>query len=186
MHQEWGSIRIELLQGDLTEQKIDAIVNAANSALAGGGGVDGAIHRAAGPALMEQTRRRYPNGCPTGSAVATEAGNLPAKYVFHAVGPIWRGGEAGEEALLRSAVSSCLELAEEYHCQGIAFPAISTGAYNYPLDRAADAMLTTLIDAIPNLESVKCMRIVLFDRHALERFESVFASLTGSPPAPDD
>src|SRR5262245_20439834 len=102
--------RLELVQGDITAQEVDAVVNAANSALAGGGGVDGAIHRAAGPVLMQQTRARYPEGCPTGSAVATDAGNLKARHVFHAVGPVWRGGNAGEPEHLASAYRRCLEL----------------------------------------------------------------------------
>src|SRR5687767_13445840 len=108
MFRIYGTARLELVQGDITRQEVDAIVNAANSALAGGGGVDGAIHRAGGPSLMEETDRRYPEGCPTGSAVATAAGNLPAKFVFHAVGPRWKGGQKGESELLAGAFRRCL------------------------------------------------------------------------------
>src|SRR5262245_48826320 len=108
-----GQSWIELVQGDITAQRLDALVNAANSELAGGGGVDGAIHRAAGPAVMEETRTRYPLGCPPGDAVVTGAGRLPVRFIFHAVGPIWRGGQQGETDLLRSAYRRCLELAVE-------------------------------------------------------------------------
>ena len=139
---QFGACRLELVQGDIAQQEVDAIVNAANARLAGGGGVDGAIHRAAGPTLMNETRTKYPHGCPTGSAVATSAGHLPAKFVFHAVGPIWRGGVSGEAGLLISAQRRCLELAVEHACRSIAFPAISTGAYGYPVDLAAEASLT--------------------------------------------
>src|ERR1700730_18089648 len=138
--------RLELVQGDITAQEVDAIVNAANSALAGGGGVDGAIHRAAGPILMQQTRERFPDGCPTGEAVATDAGHLPARFVFHAVGPVWRGGSANEPDLLASAYRRCLELAVEHECASLAFPAISTGIYGYPKDLAAGVSLATIRD----------------------------------------
>ena len=123
----FNNARLELVQGDITAQQVDAIVNAANSALAGGGGVDGAMHRAGGPILMQQTRERYPQGCPPGQAVATDAGRLNARHVFHAVGPVWRGGSAGEPTLLASAYRRCLELALEHSCASVAFPAISTG-----------------------------------------------------------
>ena len=141
---QFGSCRIELALGDITGQQVDAIVNAANSQLAGGGGVDGAIHRAAGPLLMEETRAKFPDGCPTGSAVATSPGRLSVKFVFHAVGPVWRGGVAGEADLLASAYRRCLELAVEHSCRRIAFPALSTGAYGYPMDLAAERSLATV------------------------------------------
>src|SRR5688500_6657633 len=111
MRVQFGPCRLELTQGDITKQEVDAIANAANARLAGGGGVDGAIHRAAGPALMQETERLYPEGCPTGSAVATSAGKLKAKYVLHAVGPVWRGGLKGEPEELASAYRCCLDLA---------------------------------------------------------------------------
>src|SRR5262245_15827889 len=124
---------LELHQGDITLEAVDAIVNAANHALAGGGGVDGAIHDAGGPSIMEETARRYPKGCPTGSAVITSAGKLPARFVIHAVGPIWRGGNADEAELLEGAYWRSLELAAEHNCKSIALPALSTGAYGYPM-----------------------------------------------------
>lgn len=160
---QFGPCRIELVQGDITRQQVDAIVNAANHALMGGGGVDGAIHRAGGPTLMEETRTKYPDGCPTGSAVATTAGRLPAKYVFHAVGPIWRGGVAGEADLLASAYRRCLELAVEHSCRSIAFPAISTGVYGYPMDLAAENSLTTVREFLLKQQQPEMVRFVLFD-----------------------
>ena len=160
---QFGSCRVELAQGDITTQHVAAIVNAANSRLAGGGGVDGAIHRAAGPSLMEEARVKYPDGCPTGSAVATSAGRLPAKFVFHAVGPIWRGGVAGEADLLASAYRRCLELAVEHACRSIAFPAISTGVYGYPMDLAAERSLSAVREFLWQQQQPELVRFVLFD-----------------------
>jgi O-acetyl-ADP-ribose deacetylase (regulator of RNase III) len=128
--------KIVLHEGDITRLAVDAMANAANSALAGGGGVDGAIHRAAGPSLMQELRQY--GGCPTGSAVATGAGNLPAKFVFHAVGPIYRDGRHGEPELLAACYRACLALAEERGVRTLSFPAISTGVYGYPLREAAE------------------------------------------------
>lgn len=136
----WHGTRVLLLAGDITGVSVDAIVNAANSALAGGGGVDGAIHRAGGPTLMAELRARY-DGCPTGSAVVTGAGLLPAKWVVHAVGPVWRGGDSGEAESLASAYRSSLDRAAEQGAQSVAFPAISCGIYGYPLAEAADVAL---------------------------------------------
>src|SRR5215470_15186729 len=143
---EWSSAtgrRLTLQQGDITQVAADVIVNAANSALAGGGGVDGAIHRAGGPAIMRDLDaiRAREGGCPTGGAVATTAGTLPAKYVFHAVGPVYRDGRHGEPELLASCYRKCLELAEELDIETISFPAISTGVYGYPLKEAAGIAL---------------------------------------------
>ena len=163
MQVQFGSCRIELAQGDITGQPVDAIVNAANSRLAGGGGVDGAIHRAAGPSLMEETRLKFPEGCPTGSAVATSAGRLSAKFIFHAVGPIWRGGVAGEADLLASAYRRCLELAVEHSCRSIAFPALSTGAYGYPMDLAAERSLSAVREFLLEQQKPEVVRFVLFD-----------------------
>jgi O-acetyl-ADP-ribose deacetylase (regulator of RNase III) len=131
---------ILLQEGDITRIPVDAIVNAANSALAGGGGVDGAIHRAGGPGIMRELDeiRRQTGRCPTGSAVVTSAGNLPARYVFHAVGPVYRGGRHGEAELLASCYRKCLALAEEREVRTISFPAISTGVYGYPMEEAAE------------------------------------------------
>jgi len=174
---QFGSCRLELVQGDITEQEVDAIVNAANSRLAGGGGVDGAIHRAAGPTLLQQTKEQYPQGCPTGSAVATDAGNMKAKYVFHAVGPVWRGGQQKEPELLKSAYHKCLELAGDYQCQSIAFPAISTGVYGYPLDLSAKTSLTVARDFLLEHEQPHLIRLVLFDGGAYGAFAQVLESM---------
>jgi len=154
--------KLQLLQGDITEQQVDAIVNAANSHLGGGSGVDGAIHAAGGPAIMSDTDARYPEGCQTGTAVASTAGNLSAKYIFHAVGPIWRGGKEGEPALLQAAYRKCLQLAVEHNCQTIAFPAISAGAYGYPLDLAANVALKTVTDFQKWHKKPAEVRFVLF------------------------
>lgn len=141
---------IELLIGDITTVPADAIVNAANSALAGGGGVDGAIHRAGGPAVMADLERRYGRGrhCPTGSAVVSDAGDLPATWVIHAVGPIWRGGAAGEAELLASAYRTSLGLAAELGARTVSFPAISCGVYGYPVDLAAPLAIATVSDVL--------------------------------------
>ena len=171
----FGPGRIRLVQGDITHEEVDAIVNAANAHLAGGGGVDGAIHRAGGPRDGE-TRLRYPQGCPTGDAVATAAGKLRARYVFHAVGPVWRGGMQQESKLLASVYRRCLELAVEHECRSIAFPAISTGVYSYPTDLAADCSLKTvrdfLLDRLP-LEA----RFVLFDAGTYGAFARVLEGM---------
>ena len=137
---------VELVEGDITKQHVDAIVNAANSRLAGGGGVDGAIHRRGGPSIMEETDRLYPEGCPTGSAVISGAGKLPAKHVFTRWGRFGRGGRRGEADLLAGAHRRCLELAVEHDCRSIAFPAISTGVYGYPLDQAARVAIQTAVE----------------------------------------
>ncbi len=171
---------IELVKGDITRQSVDAIVNAANSRLAGGGGVDGAIHRAGGPAIMEQTRQKYPDGCPTGSAVISGAGKLPAKFVIHAVGPVWSGGTRGEAALLSGAYRRCLELADENNCESVAFPAISCGVYGYPLDKASRVALTTVIDFLNERACPKLVRFVLFGDETFAAFESALAELTSA------
>ncbi len=163
---------LELHQGDITDQQVSAIVNAANSRLAGGGGVDGAIHRRAGPAIMEETDRRYPDGCPTGSAVISGAGNLPCDYVIHAVGPVWSGGQRGEEELLAGAYRRCLELAVENNCESIALPSLSTGAYRYPIDLAARTALRTAIDFLNEHGRPSLVRFVLFDAGAYGAFSA--------------
>lgn len=168
---------IELVQGDITLQEVDAIVNAANSRLAGGGGVDGAIHRRGGPAIMQETTERYPDGCPTGSAVITSAGNLAAKFVIHAVGPVWSGGQRGEAELLAGAFRRSLELANEHGCNSIAFPALSAGAYRYPLDEAARIGLTTCGDFLRVNQKPELVRFVLFDAKALTTFTDAMQAL---------
>lgn len=171
--------RLELHQGDVTLETVDAIVNAANSSLAGGGGVDGAIHRRGGPSIMAETDARYPEGCPTGSAVFSEAGRLAAKVVLHAVGPIWRGGGRGEPELLAEAYRRCLELAAEHQCDSIAFPSLSTGAYRYPLDRAARIGLSTAIGFLKTHDRPELVRFVLFDTVAYGVFAEVLEELAG-------
>lgn len=165
-----GKCRLELVQGDITAQQVDAIANAANSALAGGGGVDGAIHHAGGPEIMQELRQNFPEGCPTGSAVATKAGRLSAKYVFHAVGPNWRGGRDGEPELLAAAYRACLKLAVDKRCSSIAFPAISTGVYGYPIDLAAAVALKATIDFMKWHKAPELVRFVLFGAGTLGAF----------------
>jgi O-acetyl-ADP-ribose deacetylase (regulator of RNase III) len=162
---------LELVRGDITEQQVDVIVNAANSRLAGGGGVDGAIHRRGGPAIMEETNRRYPDGCPTGSAVISGAGSLPARFVAHAVGPVWHGGGHGEAKKLATAYRCCLELAAENACQSIAFPAISCGVYGYPIEQAAKIALGTTIDFLGANDAPALARFVLFGNDTFDLFE---------------
>ena len=157
---------IELTQGDITLQEVNAIVNAANSRLAGGGGVDGAIHRRGGPEIMRETDARYPDGCPTGSAVISTGGKLAAKYVLHAVGPVWSGGRRGEDELLAGAYRRCFELAAEHDCRSIALPALSTGAYRFPMDRAARIAIQTAIDFLREHDRPELVRFVLFDAGA--------------------
>lgn len=178
MRVQFGPCRLELAQGDITDEQVDAIVNAANARLAGGGGVDGAIHRAAGEELMQETRRRYPDGCPTGSAVATDAGRLSSRYVFHAVGPVWRGGGRNEREQLASACRRCLELAVEHECQSIAFPAISTGVYGYPTDRAAETLLGVAREFLLNAEKPSLVRFVLFDAGTYGAFARVLEAMS--------
>ena len=152
---------LELKQGDITHEAVDALVNAANSRLAGGGGVDGAVHRRGGPAIMEELARRYPGGCPTGSAVITAGGKLPARWVIHAVGPIWQGGGAGESALLASAYRKSFELASGHGCRTIALPALSCGAYGYPVDAASRIALAAARTFLERDPVVELARFVL-------------------------
>jgi len=170
--------RLVLVKGDITEEETDAIVNAANSRLAGGGGVDGAIHRAGGPAIMEECRRI--GGCPTGKAVITGAGNLKAKYVIHAVGPIYQGGTKGEEKLLRGAYEESLKIATKKGLKSISFPAISAGAYGYPLDEAARVALQTVIEYLKSTEGLELVRFVLFDERTLDAFRRQLTALKPS------
>jgi len=166
---------IELLQGDIVTQDVDAIVNAANSTLLGGGGVDGAIHRAAGPGLLEACRTLpgAPVRCPTGEARITGGFHLPARFVIHAVGPRWRGGAAREPELLASAYRASLALAEEHALASVAFPSISTGAYGYPVAAAAQVALGTVADHLERAAHVHLVRFVLYSANVLETYEAV-------------
>jgi len=158
--------KLRLVIGDITRIRVDAIVNAANSGLRGGGGVDGAIHRAGGPGILRELDqiRDISGGCPSGSAVVTSAGALPAQYIFHAVGPIYRDGKHGEAEQLAAGYQKCLELAEEHHVRSISFPAISTGAYGYPAEEAAAIALETIASHLDRPESgVREVLFVLFD-----------------------
>ncbi|MBV8113665.1 MAG: O-acetyl-ADP-ribose deacetylase [Silvibacterium sp.] len=152
--------QLEAIQGDITCLAVDAIVNAANQSLMGGGGVDGAIHRAAGLELLAACSKL--KGCATGDAKATPAFRLPAKWVFHAVGPVWRGGAGGEDELLAGCYRRCLELAREHHAKAIAFPAISTGIYGFPSERAARIAVATVREHAPGAE-VELVKFVCFD-----------------------
>lgn len=174
-----GDSVIEIVSGDITEQEVDAIVNAANRHLAGGGGVDGAIHRRGGPEIMAETRAKYPDGCPTGSAVISGAGKLPAKYVIHAVGPIWQGGGHGEAELLASAYRRSLELAASAECRSIAFPALSAGAYGYPADEAARVAIGAVAEYLRRAERPLRVRFVLFGSEMHDRFARVARKLLG-------
>lgn len=161
--------RIALTQGDITVQHVDAIVNAANSSLLGGGGVDGAIHRGGGPAILEECRLL--GGCETGEAKATTAGDLPARYVIHTVGPVWQGGGEGEDELLASCHRRSLEVAAELGCRTVAFPAISTGVYRFPVERAAAIALSTTREELDTRLQIEQVRFVLFSDEHLHAFE---------------
>ena len=165
-----GPCRLELIQGDITQQHVDGIVNAANAALSGGGGVDGAIHAAGGPKIMQETNEKYPEGCPTGGAVMTSAGDLPAKYIFHAVGPIWKGGRKGEPEQLALACRACLQLAVQHNCSSVAFPALSAGAYGYPIDLAAANLVKTTMDFVRWHQKPAVVKFVLFNQGTFGAF----------------
>jgi O-acetyl-ADP-ribose deacetylase len=167
--------RIELVQGDITKQEADAIVNAANSSLLGGGGVDGAIHRAGGAAILNECRLL--GGCETGDAKATTAGDLPARHVIHTVGPVWQNGDQGEAELLASCHRRALEVAAALGCRSVAFPAISTGVYGYPVDRAADVALRTTAEELAGQPEIERVTFVLFSDEHLAAFEQAFSSL---------
>ena len=173
----FGDAVLELVIGDITREHVDAIANAANEALRGGGGVDGAIHRAAGPGLLAELRERYPDGTPTGTAVATDAHDLPARWILHAVGPVWRGGGHGEAEQLAGAYRSCLRLAVELAAKSLAFPAISMGIYGYPPHPAARIALATVVEHLREAGAPELVRFVLFSEETYERFADALAEL---------
>lgn len=178
----FGGAKLRLLRGDITEQEVDAIVNAANSSLLGGGGVDGAIHRSGGPSILDECRRvrqeRFPDGLPTGDAVATTAGDLPARRVIHTVGPRWRGGSGDEADLLASAYRRSLEEAAREGCRTVAFPSVGTGVYGYPVEAASRVALGT-VRAVLEEEPRRFdeIRFVLFSAADLATYRRALAAL---------
>lgn len=175
-----GTTKLVLVQGDITEQDTEAIVNAANSGLLGGGGVDGAIHRAGGPQILEECKavRAKQGECPPGEAVITGGGKLKAHYVIHTVGPIWSGGKKNEDALLRHAYRNSLVLAKEHNIQSISFPSISTGAYRFPLERAARLALSTVRDFLKE-HPFREIRFVLFSERDFLTYKTVWEEVRG-------
>lgn len=170
----WGyktmkSERLQIISGDITKQQVDAIVNAANCSLLGGGGVDGAIHRAAGPKLLEECRTL--GGCATGKAKITGGYELPARYVIHTPGPVWHGGGHGEEELLASCYRSCLELALSNGAESVDFPSISTGVYRFPLEKASVIAIDTIAEFLKEHKEIKRVRMVCFDGRTKEHYE---------------
>ncbi len=167
-----GGKVIESVKGDITGERTEAIVNAANSSLLGGGGVDGAIHDAGGPKILEECRQirktKYPQGLPVGQAVATSGGNLAARYVIHTVGPIWTGGQAEQ---LASCYRESLRVADELGLKSVAFPAISTGIYGYPIAEAAQVAVKTVHDTLPELKNVRLVKLVAFDQATAQALE---------------
>ena len=163
--------RIEIHKGDITKLKVDAIVNAANTSLLGGGGVDGAIHRAAGPELLEFNRKL--GGCPTGEAKISPGFNLPAKYIIHTVGPVWNGGKNNEDTLLANCYKKSLRLAVENKAKTIAFPAISTGVYRFPLERATKIAVSEVKKFLEKNETIEKVIFVCFDEETYEVYENI-------------
>ena len=166
---------IEIVQGDITKQQVDAIANAANTTLLGGGGVDGAIHRAAGPELLAECRTLH--GCPTGEAKITRGYRLPAKYVLHTPGPVWHGGQNDEEELLASCYLSCLCLASEYGCRTVAFPSISTGVYHFPLEKASRIAIGTIAVYLREHPEIELVRMVCFDARTKEYYDAALRAM---------
>ena len=163
-----GTSTLSIVEGDITREETDAIVNAANSGLRGGGGVDGAIHRAGGPSILEECRKI--GHCPTGQAVVTTGGNLKAKHIIHTVGPVWSGGGRNEAGLLKSAYLESLKLASKKGLKSVSFPAISTGVYGYPLNEAARVALETATDYLEEHQEIELVRFVLFGKPMFDVF----------------
>ena len=170
--------KIQIIQGDITKQAVDAIVNAANCSLLGGGGVDGAIHRAAGPELLAECRTL--NGCATGQAKITRGYRLPARYVIHTPGPVWHGGSHGEPELLASCYRSCLTLAREHGCKTVDFPSISTGVYHFPLEQAAEIAISTIAEFLETAPELQQVRMVCFDARTKAHYDRALARLEGA------
>jgi len=170
--------RIRVHQGDITRLEVDAIVNAAKSSLLGGGGVDGAIHRAAGPELLAECRAL--GGCPTGEARITSGHALPARYVIHTVGPVWRGGDHGEDSLLAACYRNSLDLAWEHEAETIAFPGISTGAFGFPLERACRIAARTVADVLAGTDALREVVLCTFDGRATDAARAALAALVDS------
>lgn len=183
-----GKARILLMMGDITEQETDAIVNAANPTLMGGGGVDGAIHRKGGPDILKECKiirqTSWPDGLPTGEAVATTAGRLQAKKVIHTVGPIWSRGDSGESGLLAEAYRNCLALAIKMGFKTISFPSISTGAYGYPVEKASRVAIRAVLEFLHENTGITEVRFVLHSPYDLDIYEKALRELL-SVPAPD-
>jgi len=167
--------KIELVETDITTLEVDGIVNAANNSLLGGGGVDGAIHRAAGPELLEECRTL--NGCATGDARITRGYNLPVRYVIHTVGPVWQGGDSNEEKLLTSCYQHCLDLAREYELQTLAFPAISTGVYGFPKRQAAIIAVREVKKVLDSSPELKKIQLVCFNRETRKAYEEALVGV---------
>ena len=166
---------IEIILGDITKQAVDAIVNAANCSLLGGGGVDGAIHRAAGPELLAECRTLH--GCETGKAKITKGYRLPAKYVIHTPGPVWHGGGHGEEELLRSCYRSCLEFASQNGCRTVDFPSISTGVYRFPLEKASRIAVSAIAEYLAEHPEIQRVRMVCFDERTKAFYDRALEKL---------
>lgn len=167
--------QVEIIQGDITTLEVDAIVNAANESMLGGGGVDGAIHRAAGPELLEECKTV--GGCPTGEARITGGYNLPARYVIHTVGPVWKGGDSSEDTLLASCYRNSLQLAKEKKLKSIAFPSISTGVYRFPIDRASRIALNVILDFVSTEEDAPRVVIACFSENDVDVYRNTYAKL---------
>lgn len=159
---EYNKTKISIVEGDITKIEVDVIVNAANNTLLGGGGVDGAIHKAGGPTILEQCKKI--GGCPTGEARITTAGNMPSKYVIHTVGPIYKDGSKGEYKLLYNAYYNSLKLAKEYKLKTVAFPSISTGVYGYPKNEASEVAIKAVVDFIDNEGQIEEVKYILFSK----------------------